>query len=219
MIIQRVLIRLSNAYFKYLHKVLICLKYGLIGDFYISPKVKMAGSKNISIGDGARIFPFAELNTSATPYSLPYKKKYPKGSIVIGKNVVIKSHVSLLTYSGKIIIGDNTSINPYTIIYGHGDVKIGKNVMIAAQSIIVSSNHNFNNTSIPMNQQGISTQGIHISDDVWLGANVKVLDGVIIGKGAIIAAGSVVNKSVPDYAIVAGVPAKIIKHRNGAAYK
>lgn len=219
MIIQGVLTYMRNTYFKYLHKVLLWLKYGLVGDFYISPKVKMIGSKNISIGDGTRIFPFAELNTSATPYSLPYKKKYPEGSIVIGKNVVIKNHVSLLTYSGKIIIGDNTSINPYTIIYGHGDVKIGKNVMIAAQSIIVSSNHNFNNTSIPMNQQGVSTKGIHISDDVWLGANVKVLDGVTIGKGAVIAAGSVVNKSVPDYAIVAGVPAKIIKHRNGAAYE
>ena len=199
--------------------MLIWLRYGLIGDFYISPKAIMIGSKNISIGDGARIFPFAELNTSATPYSLPYKKKYPVGSIVIGKNVVIKNNVSLLTYSGKIIIGDNTSINPYTIIYGHGDVKIGKNVMIAAQSIIVSSNHNFDNTSIPMNQQGVSSKGIHISDDVWLGANVKVLDGITIGKGAIIAAGSVVNKNVPDYAIVAGVPAKIIKHRNGAAYE
>ena len=75
-------------------------------------------------------------------------------------------------------------------------------------------NHNFSRTDIPMNQQGNSpARPIVIGDDVWIGANVIILPGVSIGKGCVIGAGSVVTKSVPEYSVVAGNPAKIIKNR------
>lgn len=136
------------------------------------------------------------------------------GSITIGNNNEILNGCLLMTYGGKIEIGDKCSINPYTIIYGHGKgVKIGNNVLIAAHSVIVPSNHVFSSTEIPINQQGECSKGIVIADDVWIGAGCKILDGVSIEKGAIIAAGSVVNKPVPAYAIVGGVPARIIKMR------
>ena len=75
-------------------------------------------------------------------------------------------------------------------------------------------NHNFSRTDIPMNQQGNSpVRPIVIGDDVWIGANVIILPGVSIGTGCVIGAGSVVTKSLPEYSVVAGNPAKIIKNR------
>ncbi|RWU08706.1 acyltransferase [Pedobacter chitinilyticus] len=119
-----------------------------------------------------------------------------------------------MTYGGKITIGNNCSINPYTIIYGHGNgVEIGSNVLIAGHCMIIPSNHNFRDNKVPINQQGSTSRGIKIENDVWLGTGVKVLDGVTIAKGCIIAAGAVVTKSTEAYGIYMGVPAKKTKSR------
>jgi len=77
----------------------------------------------------------------------------------------------------------------------------------------VPSNHNFDDLEMPINQQGETKKGISIADNVWIGAGCRILDGVKIGTGAIVASGAVVNKDVPDYAIVGGVPAKLIRMR------
>lgn len=136
------------------------------------------------------------------------------GSINIGTNNEILNGCILMTYGGRIRIGDNCSINPYTIIYGHGSgTIIGNNVLIAGQCMIIPANHNFSTTDIPIKQQGTNSKGIIIEDDVWIAAGSKVLDGVTIRKGTIVAAGSIVNKSTQPYSIVGGVPAKLIKYR------
>jgi acetyltransferase-like isoleucine patch superfamily enzyme/GR25 family glycosyltransferase involved in LPS biosynthesis len=135
------------------------------------------------------------------------------GLIYVGENTELLEGVVLQTYGGLIQIGKNCSINPYTIIYGHGNVIIGNNVLIAAHCVIIPANHVFNNSNRPINSQGMNIEGIIIEDDVWLGAGVKVLDGVTIGKGAIVAAGAVVTKNVLPNTIVGGVPAKFIKIR------
>ncbi|MCB9079909.1 MAG: acyltransferase [Anaerolineaceae bacterium] len=119
----------------------------------------------------------------------------------------------LLTYKGEIEIGDNCSINPFCVIYGHGGVKIGNDVLIATHTVIIPSNHNFSSLDRPIRLQGNTSKGIIIEDDVWIGAGCKILDGVIIGKSSIVAAGSVVNKSIEPYSIVGGVPAKLIRKR------
>ena len=118
-----------------------------------------------------------------------------------------------MTYGGNITIGDFCSINPYTILYGHGNLSIGNNVLIAAHCVIIPANHIFSDLDSPINSQGLTTKGIIIEDDVWIGAGCRILDGVTVGKGSIIAAGAVVNKDVEPYTIVGGVPAKIIKKR------
>lgn len=205
---------IRNKVYEYENKIITYLKYGIYGDYCISQKAELIGVKNISLGKNAIIFPHAELNTSAAPYQKPYKKRDASGSIRIGSGVKIKNNVSLITYEGSIEIGDNTSVNPLTIIYGHGGVVIGKNVMIAAQTIIISSNHSFEDLHVPMNKQDLSAKGVVVGDNVWIGANSKILDGVNIGTGAIIAAGCVVNKDVPEYAVVGGVPGRILKLRN-----
>ncbi len=135
------------------------------------------------------------------------------GSIRIGKYCTIHDYAMLLTYGGNISIGNRSTVNPFCVLYGHGGLKIGNGVRIATQTVIIPVNHKFNDVNKFIYEQGITALGIEIKDDVWIGAGAKILDGVTIGKGAVIAAGAVVNKDVPDYAIVAGVPAKVIKYR------
>jgi len=135
------------------------------------------------------------------------------GNIYIGKNTELLDYVMLLTYKGVIEIGGNCSINPFTIIYGHGGTKIGNNVLIAAHTVIIPSNHNFDSLENPIYLQGNTSLGITIEDDVWIGAGCKILDGVTIGQGAVVAAGAVVNRNVEPYSVVGGVPAKLIKKR------
>lgn len=135
------------------------------------------------------------------------------GTIEIGHSTEILNGVLILTYGGNIKIGSGCSINPYTILYGHGNLTIGNNVLIAGHCLIIPANHKFEDLGRPINKQGLSKKGILIEDDVWIGAGSRILDGVKIGKGAIIAAGAVVNKDVEPYTIVGGVPAKFIKKR------
>jgi len=135
------------------------------------------------------------------------------GNIIIGDNCELHSGSKLLTYGGNIIIGNNSTVNPFTTIYGQGNTTIGSGVRIAAQSTIIPSNHNFAEREVPIYLQGLTNKGIVIEDDVWIGTGVRVLDGVTIRKGCILAAGAVVNKSTDSYCIYAGVPARMIKKR------
>lgn len=135
------------------------------------------------------------------------------GIIRIGKGCQIHEGVLIKTYGGLIEIGDNVSLNAYCIAYGHGGLKIGNNVRIAAQTVFIPSNHKFERTDIPITEQSLSLEGIVVEDDVWIGAGVKVLDGVIIRQGCVIAAGSVVNKSTEAFGVYAGVPARLVKSR------
>jgi len=135
------------------------------------------------------------------------------GSIVIGENTEILDGAMLLTHGGKIQIGDNCSVNVYSVIYGHGGVKIGNNVLIAGGNMIIPNNHNFISRDKTIIEQGATAKGIVIEDDVWIGHGCTILDGIVLAKGTVVAAGSVVNKSTEPYSVVAGVPARIIKYR------
>lgn len=84
---------------------------------------------------------------------------------------------------------------------------------IAPNVVIVGSNHVFSDPTKTIKSQGTSSKGIVVDDDVWIGANVTILDGVHVGKGSVVAAGAVVNKDVPPMTIVVGVPAKVVKER------
>jgi acetyltransferase-like isoleucine patch superfamily enzyme len=133
--------------------------------------------------------------------------------IVLGDHCTVYRGALLYPYGGRIKIGNRVGINPYCVIYGHGGVTIGNDVMIATGCVIIPANHNITDLDRPMNSQGLTTKGIVIEDDVWLAARVTVLDGVHIGRGAVIGAGAVVTKEIPAYAIAVGVPARVVGSR------
>jgi acetyltransferase-like isoleucine patch superfamily enzyme len=135
------------------------------------------------------------------------------GSIRIGRNCEIHPLAMLMTYGGDIRIGDECSVNPLSIVYGHGGVCIGNGVRIAAHTVIIPANHTPSTGERPLRRAPITARGIEIEDNVWVGAGARILDGVRIGKNAVIGAGSVVTRSVPANATVAGVPARVISKR------
>lgn len=85
--------------------------------------------------------------------------------------------------------------------------------MIAPNCMLAGGNHNFDDISKPMREQGDNSKGIIIEDDVWVGANCIILDGVCIRRGSIIGAGSVVTKNIEKFSIAVGNPCKVIKKR------
>lgn len=136
------------------------------------------------------------------------------GEVIIGRDTVIRAGAMLLPSEGFIKVGSGSSINQYVVVNGYGGVSIGDGVLIAAFTSIFSSNHKFDRVDIPIKYQGLSSKGgVTIENDVWIGTHSIILDGVTIGHGSVVAAGTVVTKSVAPYSIVAGVPGKIIGSR------
>jgi acetyltransferase-like isoleucine patch superfamily enzyme len=122
-------------------------------------------------------------------------------------------HGSVFQGSGKIVFGERSYCAGNCVFSSNSEITIGKNVMIADQVTIRDTDHKYDDINIPMIDQGITTKEVIINDDVWLGHGSMVLKGVNIGKCSIIAAGSVVINDVPEYAIIGGVPGKVIGWR------
>jgi maltose O-acetyltransferase len=122
----------------------------------------------------------------------------------IGKGSAILMHCRFGSAKG-FEIGDNSVINAYCVI--KSGVKIGKNVSISEHVMLLTADHDMNN-----NFEGRNNP-IFIGDYVWIGTIAMILRGVKINKGAVVAAGAVVTKDVAECAVVAGVPAKVIKKR------
>lgn len=112
-----------------------------------------------------------------------------------------------------ITIGDRTGIGARAFLAGQGGIAIGNDVITGPNIQIFSENHNFSNLELTIKEQGVTKQAVVIGNNCWLGGSITILAGVTIGDGCIIAAGSVVTKSVPANSIVAGVPAKVVKSR------
>jgi acetyltransferase-like isoleucine patch superfamily enzyme len=167
------------------------------GDLQKRLKEKLARSAGARIAETAYIASDARIFTS---------------SLILGDRSWIAGHALV---RGDVEIGSNCSVNPYACI--SGKVRCGNGVRIASLVSIVGFNHGFDDPDMPINDQPHETLGITIGDDVWIGANAVILDGVTIGRGAVIAAGAVVTKDIPDLAIAAGVPAKVVRRRGETA--
>jgi acetyltransferase-like isoleucine patch superfamily enzyme len=139
------------------------------------------------------------------------------GGVTIGEKTRISHNAMLdvhnfrgLEQSG-ITIGDNSLIGPYNFIWGQGGVHIGNNVMFGPRVSVLPVNHNFDDPSRSIRDQGITAKGIRIDDDAWIAAHAVIIDGVHIGRGSAVGAGALVTKDVPPYSLVVGSPAKVIK--------
>lgn len=127
-------------------------------------------------------------------------------NVAIFENVVIKN-------VDNISFGDNVALQPFCYFEGLGGIEIGSEVGFAHGVSLLSTTHNIDDVTIPHTEQGISSAKITVGDDVWFGCKSTVLYGLSIGEGAVIGAGAVVTKNVEPFAIVGGVPAKVIRKR------
>ena len=130
----------------------------------------------------------------------------------VGSNVSIHDHVYLF-HIENMEFGDNVSIHPMCYLQGSGGIKIGNDVSIAHGVTIMTENHAFCDLGTPIKDQEVIKKEIVISNNVWIGAKATILYGNNIKEGAIVAANAVVTKDVQENAIVAGVPAVIVKNR------
>ncbi|RDY27440.1 acyltransferase [Romboutsia weinsteinii] len=124
---------------------------------------------------------------------------------------------NVITDISKFKIGEHSCLKD-SYIESSGGVDIGSYVHGAINLVIWSSNHIYDSEMIPFNYK-YNYKKVIIKDFVWLGEGVKILPGVTIGEGAIVGMGAVVTKDIPDYAIVAGNPAKIVKYRDIEKFK
>ncbi|EJT6151360.1 TPA: acyltransferase [Clostridium perfringens] len=115
-------------------------------------------------------------------------------------------------FSSRVEIGDNSDIGYKARL--NGKVIIGKDVIMGPEVIVYTTNHITDNVEIAIKYQGNTKENpVKIGDGCWIGSRVIILPGINIGKGAVVAAGSVVTKDVENYMVVGGNPARVIKNR------
>jgi acetyltransferase-like isoleucine patch superfamily enzyme len=180
---------------------------GYLGDrSYVSPRAQIK-CRNLRMG------PRCFIDDYVTIYAHPGNE----GGVQLEENVHIYrwSVIELGAEGGSIHIGSNTYIQSGCTLNAFlGNIIIGANCLIAPRCGLTPYQHSFSDTHRPMREQPLTSRGdVVVEDDVWLGLNVCVMDGVTIGQGAIVGAGAVVTNDIPPYAIAGGVPARVLRFR------
>lgn len=168
-----------------------------------------------------------------------HTKIYNSGNIVFGKGVTIERHCIIDGYASEKIalgnnakigafstltstshfskygkglqMGDNSAIGDFTHFGAAGGIEIGNDVIMGSYISFHSENHNFSDPTRLIREQGVSSRGIKIGNNIWVGAKVTFLDGCVVADNCVVAAGAVVNGVYPENSIIGGVPAKVIK--------
>jgi acetyltransferase-like isoleucine patch superfamily enzyme len=139
------------------------------------------------------------------------------GGIELGEDTCVMHNAELHVFNFRdlphafIRIGRGTFVGESVVIRGQGGVTIGDSVLIGPLAKILAVNHNYDDPTRPVIDQGITGKGIVIEDGAWIGAGAAILDGVRIGKGAVIGANAVVTKDVPPFTVAVGVPARVAR--------
>lgn len=154
----------------------------------------------------------------------PFFHKRGKGSIIrrrtridvlpfnrfeLGNYSTIEDFSTINNGVGDVIIGNETRIGIGNVLIG--PVTIGNNVILAQNIVLSGLNHEYRDVNIPIHKQPVSTSPIVVENECWIGSNAVITAGVTIGKHSIVAAGSVVTKSIPPYSVAVGNPARVIK--------
>jgi len=136
--------------------------------------------------------------------------------ITIGNGVFIGRNTILSCKNGDIELGDRTNIGFNSEVFSASRVVLGADALLAAYCYVIGGDHDYSDLSKPVLAQGRNSAGVTIGEAVWMGAGAKILDGVTVGKYAIVGAESVVRSDVPAYAVAVGVPARVVGLRPGA---
>lgn len=175
------------------------------GLLLVGSHVTISHAKNIHCGKNVKFEDYSEIQ------GLCSNGLHFGNDVTIGRGVMIRPSSY---YGGDLgqglAIGDNSSIGPHGYVGCSGQVTIGTNVMIGPKVSIFAENHVFSDTEQTIKSQGVKQKGIVIEDDCWIGSNVTILDGVRIGRGSVIGAGTLVTHDVEPYS-------KVIDRRNTVA--
>ncbi|WP_033571602.1 acyltransferase [Lacticaseibacillus rhamnosus] len=168
------------------------------GILFVGKHVQIFNRQFISVGSKVKFEDYSEIQ-GLSRFGLHFGS-----SCTIGRGVQIRpsSYYGVGHIGFGFEMGNNSSIGPGGFIGCAGKVILGNNVMIGPNVTIIAENHNFKRSDESIKEQGVHQQGIIIEDDVWVGANVTILDGVTIGHGTVIGAGTIVTKKVPPNSVL-----------------
>lgn len=184
------------------------------------PRFRSCGPR-LRVGRQVRIeFPaYIRLGRSVSLGDFVFLSGLSRDGVELGDHVRLREHVwvqatSTLDHLGVgLRVGAGTYIGPRSVLGAGGGLTIGRGVTLGLGVHVLAENHAFDDPDRPIPEQGVTRRGIVIEDDVWIGNAAIVLDGVRIGRGAVIGAGAVVTHDVPPLAVVAGNPARIVRWR------
>lgn len=137
--------------------------------------------------------------------------------ITLGDGVFLGRGTILSCKDGDIVLGDRTNLGFHCEVFSGSRVVVGRYGLFAAQAYLVGGGHDASRADLPVIERQRTSRGITLGDDVWLGTGAKVLDGVTIGSGAVVGANAVVTADLPDGAVAAGVPARVLRTREDEA--
>lgn len=175
---------------------------------YVGRNCSLSNIKNISFGRNVTIESYTRVDA------------YAKEKLVLGDNVKIGafSNISCTSHLSKygkgLKIGNNSAIGDFAQFGAAGGIEIGDDVIMGSYITFHSENHVFSDTGKLIREQGVTSHGIRIGNNVWVGVKVTFLDGCVVGNNSVVAAGAVVNGSYPDNSVIGGVPAKILRKIN-----
>jgi len=133
----------------------------------------------------------------------------PFNQFRLGADSTIEDFSTINNGVGDVTIGERTRIGMSNVLIG--PVQIGNDVMLAQNIVLSGLNHGYEDVTVVPHHQKVTTAPIIVEDEVWIGANVVIVAGVTIGKHSVIAAGSIVTKSIPPYSVAVGNPCRVIK--------
>jgi len=133
--------------------------------------------------------------------------------IDIGSGVFLGRGTILSCKNGDITLGDHSNLGFHCEIFSGSSVRVGRYGLFAAYAYLVGGGHEWECPDVPVIEQQRSSKGITLGENVWLGTGAKVLDGVSIGNRVVVGANAVVNESLPDGVVAAGIPAKVLRSR------
>lgn len=161
--------------------------------------------KNIEFGKNCTI----EKGTRIDGYSS--KKLILADGVKIGAYSLITCTSHITKYGIGLKIGNNSAIGDFAHFGASGGIEIGNDVIMGSYISFHSENHNFSDTTKLIREQGVTSKGIQLGNNIWVGAKATFLDGCVIGNNSVVAAGAVVSGVFPDNVVIGGVPAKILK--------
>jgi acetyltransferase-like isoleucine patch superfamily enzyme len=173
---------------------------------FLGNNTKIINSKNIVFGKSVTIAKHCFLDG------------FSSEKIILGDCVKIGAYSTLTStshfskYGKGLKIGSNSAFGQFTEFGAAGGIEIGNDVIMGSYVSFHSENHIFSDSDKLIREQGVTSKGIKLGNNIWVGAKVTFLDGCIVGNNSVVAAGAVVNGIFPDNVVLGGVPAKIIKN-------